>query len=274
MHRLLTALALTAGLLTYAPPVRGEVSEEFHQTLPLAADGSLEIANVNGSVTIRAWDREEIDVQAVKTAKNNEALHAIRIDVESRRGVVEISAHLPNRGDASVSYEISLPRGASVDAEAVNGPLVVRGVEGLLDLEAVNGALTVEAAKGPIDAATVNGALTVGYVDVSGAPLADLESVNGELTVFLPATTTGSFSADTVNGGIETDFPLEVTKARFGPMRSLEGRLGEGGGRFDMETVNGRIRILNNENVEARVLKYHLEQVESRVVEYHTDRVK
>ena len=256
MHRPTAALALCAGLLLALPAARADVSESFDRTIPLAADGFFEIENVNGFVHITAWDRPEVRIQAVKHAKDAEGLRDIVIDIESRSNAVEVDARLPKDKNARVDYEISLPRGAALDAELVNGPLDIAGIEGALDVAAVNGQVTVRGAKSSVDAETVNGDLSVGF-SADARPDADLESVNGRLSIFLPPSVAGEFDAETVNGGIETDFPLEVRKARFGPMSSLEGRLGQGGGAFDLETVNGQIRILTTEHVEAKVVEYH-----------------
>ena len=112
-------------------------------------------------------------------------------------------------------------------------------------------------------AETVNGALVVVFDDAPERGELKLSSVNGSVKLHLPASAQGTFRAETVNGSIRTDFPLEVTKAKFGPMSSLEGTLGEGQASFDIETVNGSIRILNGESVEARI-RYDLEELRKR----------
>ena len=57
----------------------------------------------------------------------------------------------------------------------------------------------------------------------------------------LPADVNADVRASTVNGDIETDFPLTIT-GRFGPRR-LNGTIGRGGRSLSLETVNGGIRI-------------------------------
>jgi len=50
----------------------------------------------------------------------------------------------------------------------------------------------------------------------------------------------GQLEATTVNGSIGCDFPLDVkTKKKH----HLEGRLGPGGGSFELSTVNGGIDV-------------------------------
>jgi hypothetical protein len=45
-----------------------------------------------------------------------------------------------------------------------------------------------------------------------------------------------------VNGGFSSDFPLTVEAGSWGPKR-VQGTIGSGGGRLNLETVNGGIAI-------------------------------
>ena len=43
-----------------------ELTEEFHQTYPLSPTGRVNLANINGGVTIKIWDRPAVQVDAIK----------------------------------------------------------------------------------------------------------------------------------------------------------------------------------------------------------------
>nr|MBA3804147.1 hypothetical protein [Acidobacteriota bacterium] len=67
MKRVLPGLAACVGLLMiFVGGARTQTDEklreEFHQTYPLAADGRVSLENINGSVTISTWDRNEVKV--------------------------------------------------------------------------------------------------------------------------------------------------------------------------------------------------------------------
>lgn len=254
-----------AALLVLSPSLRAEVTETVERTVPLAADGRMHVEGINGSIQVHAWDRNEVRVVATKRAKDAEALAEIEVEVvgNSAGDRVSIDAELPGGWGkkASVSYEITMPASADASAESVNGSVTIQGVTGQVHVEAVNGAVQVEAAEGPVSVETVNGSQNVGFASVASASDNRFESVNGKVTVFLPGSVEGSFQAETVNGGIQTDFPLQVEKAKWGPSSSLDGRLGSGDAEFSFETVNGGVRILTNDNVESRVLKYHTDRV-------------
>jgi hypothetical protein len=58
----------------HASDHRGSLSEEFHQTYALAADGRIELDNINGDVRISSWDQNQVKVDAVKYADTKEGL--------------------------------------------------------------------------------------------------------------------------------------------------------------------------------------------------------
>ena len=69
-----------------------------------------------------------------------------------------------------------------------------------------------------------------------------IESANGSVTIALPPDASAEISADTVHGGISSDFPLQ-SKKNFPIGQDLHGRLGDGGPTIKMSTVNGGIRL-------------------------------
>ena len=53
------------------PPAAVSVQDEtekFEQTYPLSANGRVSVSNVNGSIVVEAWDRNEVHLEATKTA--------------------------------------------------------------------------------------------------------------------------------------------------------------------------------------------------------------
>jgi DUF4097 and DUF4098 domain-containing protein YvlB len=69
-------------------------------------------------------------------------------------------------------------------------------------------------------------------------------TVNGEVTLRLPATVNAEVRVSTVSGSIHSDFPLQVSTDP-GP-KHAEGVIGGGGQRLDVSTVNGQVNLLRN----------------------------
>lgn len=247
MCRLYSTVLCTVALLgSLTAACAADVKEEFRQTVALNANGEFEISNVNGQVEIAAWSRNEVQILATKSAKNASDLEDVQVVVTGSGEKVEVETKLPkgwNRSGA-VSYRITLPASVNLDAHTVNGSVSVKGVSGPMDLHSVNGRVDASGAVAAVTAKTVNGQLTIRYADKPTGGEHTFETVNGSVRVYLPRSVAGKFHAGSVNGSIEADFPLQVTKAKFGPSRSLDGELGDGGDTsFSFKTVNGSIGI-------------------------------
>src|ERR1700723_3088658 len=109
------------------------VTKEFNQTYPLQPGGVFELQNVNGTVDVQTWDRDEVEVRAVKTAKHQDTdLSLVSIDVDAKPGSVTVTTRYPqNEGvEVAVEYVVHGPRCAPVEhLGTVNGSLRVRSEE-------------------------------------------------------------------------------------------------------------------------------------------------
>ncbi len=247
--------ALCALLLTAVAhgAVRDEqFREEFHKTYPLAATGRVELSNVNGSIKITGWDRNEVKLDAVKSADAQEKLAGIDIRVDATADSIRIKTKYPNCEDhgcnnpGSVQYTLMVPRGARLDEiKAVNGDVDIDQISGEVDGSSVNGRVTGKNLGGRIDLSTVNGDVDAALSPerMKSTEPVKLHSVNGRVEATIPSDSNAELSAHTVNGAIRTDFELPVEHPRYGPGSRLEGRLGNGGVRFELRTVNGSIVV-------------------------------
>ena len=61
-------MAILLAVFLAAPHCFG-VTREFTKTFPLQADGSFELSNVNGTVRIETWDKDEVEVRRRKSLR-------------------------------------------------------------------------------------------------------------------------------------------------------------------------------------------------------------
>lgn len=247
IRRVLRSTAILAFVLATAYAVPGSaITKDFDQTYPLRPGGSFELQNVNGPVDVQAWDRDEIEVRAVKTAKQREAdLERVSIEVQAKPGAVSVTTHYPqNEGvEVAVEYVIHVPRGARVEhVGTVNGTLRVAGVEEIQDLHTVNGNIEVYEGGGNVHAHTTNGNVHLELLHTQDMSNALAETTNGSVLLAVPPDTQADLDARCLNGSFLSELPMAMQDS-LRP-REMHGKLGHGGAPIYLRTVNGGIRIV------------------------------
>lgn len=253
-------MILTLGLLLTVSAYAGdELTEAFDRTLNVRPGTQFDIENVNGRIQITGWDSAQIRIRATKRVESRdegnarEAMKALRIDVRQTARGVEVETIHPRKGDAgfmdflfgtnvnaSVSYEISVPRSMQISADNVNGSVEVSDVSGQIDLDTTNGKIVVNRCSGSVDASTTNGAISVELTSVESGREMTFETTNGRISLTVPPTLAADINAATTNGSVRSDLPL--TTSRFS-RTSIKGTLNGGGPEIRLRTTNGGIDI-------------------------------
>src|SRR5579862_3315082 len=142
MRKWLTGAILFVAALGGSAPAHA-YDQVFDKTVPLSAGGALILENVNGNVEIHAWDRQEVQIHAVKSARRSSAdLGLVTIEVKVVSGKVQVITHYPpDQGvDVGVEYNVQVPRRVLLEnITTVNGNVRVTDVDGAGLLHTVNG---------------------------------------------------------------------------------------------------------------------------------------
>jgi putative adhesin len=221
--------------------------ETLTETRPFEHGGSFELENVNGRVDVATWNEPEVRIVADKSASSRSLLRRLEVRIEGQGSRVSVFTQYPRRmawflgSGGQVNYRITLPADARVRVKTVNGRVEVDGVATEVRASTTNGSVEVKDAGGPVVVSTVNGSVTAGYRSRPPDAETRLSTTNGSLTLLLPEGTGGRLEAQTVNGSVENDFPLQSTDRSS--RHRLTGRLGEGNGSIEMTTVNGSIHV-------------------------------
>jgi hypothetical protein len=247
-HLLLAGL-VGADLSSCQPSVTREVTAVSCHRHALTADGRVAVENPTGDIWIAAWDREEVQIEAVKRARDPAELDRIAIRVDRSPDRFEVRTDLPRGLGARptdlprVDYTVHVPRGARLATiTAGRGAVTVKGVAGAVVASSVNGSVTAEDTGGDLKLHCVNGRVVARVNALAAGQVIELETVNGSTGVVLPAAAAADVAARVVNGTLSCDFPLSVEPDDPAGLK-LEGRLGGGGARVTARTVNGLVRI-------------------------------
>jgi DUF4097 and DUF4098 domain-containing protein YvlB len=250
---------MTLGAVAAAAPA-SLMAQDFEWSGRLAAGQAVEVKGINGDIEALQASGNQVEVTAVKKEGHRGYADEVTFEVLEHDGGVTICAMYPNEpgkrenecregghgrmsvhdNDTEVRFTVRVPAGVDFVGRTVNGSIDTGPLDGNVRAYTVNGGIEI-AASGFAQANTVNGSIraSVGRADWSGD--LDFQTVNGSITLELPADLNARVEASTVNGDMHTDFPLTI-QGRWGP-RSLKGTIGEGGRTLHLSTVNGGISL-------------------------------
>jgi len=240
---LLLTMVLSVALL--ATPCFA-LQDDFERSYPLQPGGSFELRNVNGTVEIRGWERNEVEIHAVKTTRRKLSdLDRVSIEVSAKPEAIAVVTRYPqDEGvEVAVEYTVHVPHNARIEhVGTVNGTLRISGVDRLNDLHTVNGNVEVYGAAGTVHARTTNGNVRLELAHFREAQEASAETTNGSVLLAVPAETQAQLEARCLNGDFRSELPLAL-ESTLQP-REVHGRLGSGGGPIRLRTINGSIRVV------------------------------
>jgi len=215
---------------------------------PIAIDG-----RQNGGISVKGWDQNQILVRArvqtgAPTAAEAQALgQQVRIETSGAK----IHATGPeSRRDYhwDVSYEVFVPRRADLSLETHNGGIAIADVNGRIDFTALNGGVVLKRVGGAVRGSTTNGGLVI---QLSGdrwdGDSMDVSTTNGGIIMSVPENYSARVETGTVNGSVNTEFPVTV-QGRITKQLALS--LGSGGAMVRAMTTNGGVqlkKLTNNE---------------------------
>jgi DUF4097 and DUF4098 domain-containing protein YvlB len=235
--------------------VQMDETERFEQTYPLSANGRVSVSNVNGSITIDTWERNEVKLEAVKTADDKSKLSEVEIQIDAQKDYLKVETNYDswksdggnrgwkNYGRLSVEYHLTVPKNAVLDEiETVNGSVNITNSNNLTKASTVNGEVIANNLRGTANLSTVNGTVEANFDQLQSSSKITLETVNGKVNLTIPSDADATIKADTVNGSIVNDFGLPVRKGQY-VGKDLYGKIGSGEVQIRLNSVNGGLNI-------------------------------
>jgi len=251
---MLLRTTILAFALVASGSLSAKVTEEETFSYELDDGGRLSVSNVNGSITVTGGSGDTVEIIAIKKADNQETLDGIEIEINHSADSIVVETELPDSGkwfnrngnNGQVTYQIIAPANTNLDSiETVNGNVDISGVSASVVAESVNGDLDLADLASDASFSTVNGSIDAEFAVLEGQQKVKAETVNGRISLRLPADADVDVSADTLNGSISgKDFGLETDKGFVGS--DLNGKIGIGSARLNLDTVNGSIKIRSN----------------------------
>jgi len=162
-----------------------------------------------GHIRVRGWDRADYSVETCKIAVADTRAAADQlargISVTHSAGRISYTGPAGDSTDWTAVFLIHAPRDASVNLEAKNGPIEVRGINGTVKLRATNGPVAVAECGGTVEVHTTNG--PIAFSGDRGDVY--LTAQNGPIALKLPSETWNGtqLEARTINGPLAVTMP-------------------------------------------------------------------
>ena len=229
LRHLLAAVALLAPL---APALAQTPVNERHA---LSSGGRVEISNIAGSVSVRGWDRNE--VQLTGTLGEGQ-----RLEVQNSANRVQLKVVYPrnSRGSRGAVLELRVPRGSELQAGTVSAALDVADVDlRRLQANTVSGGITARGQAGQTSLNTVSGTIR----SQLRTPRLELRTVSGAINA--AGSSGGEVAANSVSGSVD----LDLSAVQRLDVETVSGGLGvrsaalQPGGRISLQTVSAPISL-------------------------------
>lgn len=214
--------------------------QQIDSTVPVGRGQRLEVNAFAGEVTVTAWNRDAVRVQADVGGSTG-----VEIDRNATTVTVRTSGR---RGPPSnVDLHVTAPAWMPLDLSGVNTEMTITGARAGISAETVQGDVTANGGEGLVSLRSVQGS-----VSLSGAKgRLEVHSVNADVEV---SASSGEVTAETVNG----DVTLDAVDATSVTATSLNGDVSYNGpikssGRYALSTHNGDVTVTVAEGTSASI---------------------
>ncbi len=213
------------------------------KTFPLALEeGTFEVKNFNGDITIEGWDEPQAEVKVTKRGGTPGTRAGMRIKLEHEGDHLALSTASGVAGQ--ITYEVKLPRRlAHIGLNTLNGNVKLTGVQGGLEINTQNGNIRLEDVAGEISTKTMHGNTKVVLADEGHDAEQVFNSLNGNIEVELPDDINANLKAEATTGAIEVDDALGLTVTKQIVGQRAAGQLGHGGPALVVKTLSGNIKL-------------------------------
>jgi hypothetical protein len=246
---------------------RSVASDEFRWNGSIAEGATIEIRGINGDIVAEPATGRDVEVVAVKKARGSD-LNSVQMKVVQHPGGVTICAlyptedggtsnscepggrdgseqpHSENRNirnnDVQVDFTVRVPARVGFIGRTINGEISATSLSSNVITMTINGSIKISTS-GYAEAKTINGQISARLGDTNWPKSLAFTTLNGGITLDLPANLSTEVEAQTLNGSIVSDFPLNLTN--LNRWKQVKGRIGAGGRELVLKTLNGSINL-------------------------------
>lgn len=229
-----------AALLLFAGHAIAETP--ISESRAVSANARIDVSNVKGSVTVSAWDRNEVGIsgtlgdgaKGLSVEGGGDHL-AIKVQTPDKQGWFSWSADT-RMGDTTL--DIKVPKAAEMKIEVVSADVTLSGVAGRsLKVDGVSGKQRLDTGASDVEVGSVSGSVDL----VGKSDRTHVETVSGNIRA---RGLTGQIKFETVSGDIDADNASyrDISAGTVSGDITLLGKPA-GSARVDVETMSGDVHL-------------------------------
>ncbi len=239
--------------------------EEIRRKFKLAAESTISVANLNGSLTVETADTDTAEVLIVRSAKTRENLEnyrKVKIEHEGKR----LQIGIENDRKSLFSSIGAIPAGRQrvvmkiprqierFDSWGINGPVTLGETTARIEMHNINGLLKAARVAGQFELNSANGGIEVTFAPLSGKSIA-ISDVNGNIELRFEGAVNADLNAWSINGQLNPELPDVQARDEEQSRGRLKARIGTGGTPIRVSGVNGNVNLLKADKAPASAAK-------------------
>jgi DUF4097 and DUF4098 domain-containing protein YvlB len=230
--------------------------ERHSESYPVSAKTDLLIHNVVGDVDILPWDEPKVQVDWAFSSYTKRGLDRAWVEIDPHENTIEIRTAYPvsrdmairkreiRTGPDSVNYTIRVGRNVhAIEIRTDEGDVRVAGLSSDLRVFCRSGSVSIDNIGGNLEVSTLHAAQRIKLGKITGHRSIHLESVNGSIRLSLARTSDSTLQAISANGGLSNEFGWAPHRTQY--HRDLQGKLGKGEAKVEVEEVNGSVMLIS-----------------------------
>jgi hypothetical protein len=222
---------------------------EVRKSFSFPAGGTIELHNTNGTILIRGWDEDRVELLAgergagvepgrVRVAGLGSLEPKFRIELEG--DVLKIASPEEADRDSVYDFELRVPRSVKIEGlRNGEGTIRVSDVFGRVEIEAERGQVQVENFSGSLDVSLTQGDVRAEVLDLRPEDEIRVEVGSGPIELSLQEPVAAEIAAESEDGRVES----EIDFGQPLPAAQLEVKPEAARGRIILKTGRGDIQI-------------------------------
>lgn len=230
-------------------------TKEYNETFSLSSTGTVSVDNYKGTITVEAWDKNEVSVYAKiepdddgwNSTSPEEQIERCEVRFRDSGNYVSIETNYEkNRGWGSetrafVHYTIKMPATAELKIDDYKSEIKIENLNSEIELETYKGRVNIDNFSGSIVVDTYKGEVEVDFVELKD--YASFDTYKGDIKLVLPSSSKFDFDFDLGRkGDYRSDFEMMMSRYNSDD-GDLRGKVNGGGPTIKFSTYKGEVYL-------------------------------